>query len=56
MQQQVCVGLIAAPELSAKIASDLMEKLPDVFSNWLDNDVSWKVEMVVGSRFAYRYC
>ncbi|MBD1223110.1 hypothetical protein GLV94_11775 [Virgibacillus halodenitrificans] len=43
------LGLISAPDLPAEIASDLIKELPELLSEKIDKDVSWKVEMTIDS-------
>ncbi|WP_164667322.1 hypothetical protein [Virgibacillus doumboii] len=42
----ITVGLIPAPELPETIASKLVKKLPVKFSENIDSDISWEVEVV----------
>ncbi|GGM29259.1 hypothetical protein GCM10011351_14160 [Paraliobacillus quinghaiensis] len=44
--QEVSIGLIAAPELPEKIANDIVNELPRIFSSQID-DINWKIEIEI---------
>ncbi|WP_240376721.1 hypothetical protein [Bacillus piscicola] len=45
--QEIRVGIIPAPELPESIARDLLDKFPDYFSKYIDDQVSWNVDILV---------
>lgn len=41
------VGLIPAPEMSAEIAEQVTDQLPELLANYVDDRLSWEVQLVV---------
>lgn len=43
------IGLIAAPELAEDLSKELVERLPDLLSQYISSDINWEVERVADS-------
>lgn len=47
MTKSIKVGVIAAPERAADIINQLIDHLPQTFSETIDNDIEWEVASVI---------
>lgn len=47
MKRELTVGLIAAPDLPAEIANDNLDVLPELFTQQIDENISWNIEMTI---------
>ncbi len=41
------VGLVPAPEMSAEMAKQVIDQLPELLTNYVDDRLSWEVQLVV---------
>ncbi|WP_040239200.1 hypothetical protein [Chromohalobacter japonicus] len=41
------VGLVPAPEMSAEMAEQVIDQLPGLLANYVDDRLSWEVQLVV---------
>jgi len=41
------VGLVPAPEMSAEMAEKVIDQLPELLANYVDDRLSWEVQLVV---------
>ncbi|MCT8467220.1 hypothetical protein KZO85_01335 [Chromohalobacter canadensis] len=41
------VGLVPAPEMSAEMAEQVIDQLPELLANYVDDRLSWEVQLIV---------